>query len=67
MALKSRILYIVLCQTDRHLMVRFREHLRAFQSFGKHIRDFDKIVEFDDKIAVPILHTTHESIHHLIT
>ena len=44
---RSRIVYKVSCprcqafyvgQTDRHYLVRFREHCKPFQLFGKYIR-----------------------------
>ena len=54
-------------KTDRHLAVHFIEHLRAFQPFWKYIRECYTSVEFDDKTAVPILHTNHKSIPHLMT
>ena len=75
-ALKSRFwlrnfvptVYVVLYRpTDRYLLVRFKEHLRASQIFGKHIKECDTSVKFDDKTEVFILLTIYESILALVT
>ena len=75
-ALKSRIVYKISCprcascyvgQTDRHLLVRFKEHLRPSQPLGKHVRQCETSVDFNDKSAVSILHATHGSILQLMT
>ena len=75
-ALKSRIVYKISCprcascyvgQTDRHLLVRFKEHIRPSQPVGKHLRLCDTSIEFENKDSVSILHQTYGSILHLMT
>ena len=77
-ALKSRIVYVykISCprcascyvgQTDRHLLVRFKEHIRPSQPVGKHLRLCDTSIEFENKDSVSILHQTYGSILHLMT
>ena len=70
-ALRSRVVYQITCsrclacyvgQTDRHVSVRFREHMRPSQPIGKHLRECDVKISFDNKDAVQIIQSTAKSI-----
>ena len=68
---RARIVYKVSCprckacyvgQTDRHYLIRFREHCQPSRPFGKHIRLCGVSLAFDNKEHVSIIQSTHRSI-----
>ena len=70
-ALRSRVIYKITCshclacyfgQTDRHVSVRFREHMPPSQPIAKHLRECDVKISFDNKDAVKIIRSTAKSI-----
>ena len=75
-ALISRIVCKISCprcascyvsQTDRHPLVRFKEHIRPSQPVGKHFRLWHTSLEFENKELVSILHQIYGIILHLMT
>ena len=73
---RARIVYKVSCprckacyvgQTDRHYLIRFREHCQPSRPFGKHIRLCGVSLAFDNKENVSIIQSTHRSIPFLET
>ena len=69
--LRSRVIYKIIysrclaCyvgQTDRHVSVRFREHMRPSQPIGKHLRECNVNISFDNKDAVKIMQSTAKRI-----
>ena len=54
-------------QTDRHLLTRFKEHLRPSEPFGKHIRLCGVSPSFENSNDVSVLQSTSRSVVFLET
>ena len=74
--LRSRVVYNLSCsrcqaryvgQTDRHLLTRFKEHLRPSEPFGKHIRLCGVSPSFENSNDVSVLQSTSRSVVFLET
>ena len=72
-ALKSGVVYQITCpqcklcyvgQTSRHLLTRFKEHMRKATPVGSHLQQCNANVSVED---VKILASTSRNMYHLMT
>ena len=66
-AIRKLIIYIITCswclayyvgQTDRYVLVWFREHTHPSQPIGKHLREWGVKISFDNKDVAQIIQAT---------
>ena len=74
--LRSRVVYNLSCsrcqaryvgQTDRHLLIRFTEHIRPSAPYGRHIRLCGVNPKFENDSDVSVIQSTNRSITFLET